>query len=113
LKLGAYRVLLLAALGLYIGLLSREIAASRAVGTASPDSISRALLRSSNNPLLWTEYAKYSLGPSGEADLGKGFDGYKRAAILNPFDTRNWDGLAAAYVQSGDSREPSRLCVPG
>lgn len=94
-----FRIAVLVIALLYVGLAIYNFHAAWLLAHPTPENLARGVRWHPRNPELWTRYAQSWLF----SDPAKAADAFQRAAALNPMDTGNWDGLAAAYLQLGDA----------
>ncbi|MBI2817547.1 MAG: tetratricopeptide repeat protein [Acidobacteria bacterium] len=97
----AAAIILLATL-VYVAIVARNAAADWLLSNPTPDDLTRELSWNSQDPLLWTAYARQNLYAS---DFDQAVSAFHRAVALNPTDPANWDGLASAYLQTWESQK--------
>ena len=71
----------------------------------TPENLSRGVRWNPGNPSLWTRYAGYLVFAPDGFQPRQAADAYLRAAAINPLDPANWDGLASAHLQMGETEK--------
>lgn len=99
------RALLLAVAGIYVAAASANYAGRWALGHPTPENLLWGIRWSPANPELWAAYGRYLLFSPDGMQPDKAVAPLLQAIAGNPLDARNWDALASAYRQLGESRK--------
>ena len=101
----AFRVFLVVAAVLYVVAAGLNFAGDWLLRNPTAENLARGVRWNPGNPMLWSAYARRWLFTLEGFEPRKAADAYLRAAVLNPFEPMNWDGLATAYEQMGELKK--------
>ena len=105
LQRAVYSAVLVSACLFYVGTLALQVVGEWLRTHPSTENLSRGTRLIPANGALWAEYARHLLILSQGLQSPEAVTAYRRAAVLNPFDLYNWDGLATAYEQMAESEK--------
>lgn len=96
-----FRVILLAAAIVYVAAIVVNAYGEWLSQRPTLENLTQGTRWNPDNPSLWTMYARYWLFAADGSQPAKASDAFLRAAMRNPLDPENWEGLAQAYLQMG------------